>query len=101
MYRESGLENQRRRRPKTEMFVNILRFISNYGQFGGIQIPKLMYLCYVEHSRLREFLASLTDKKLLCYYEKTRRYKITQKGMRFLENYKPVGGLLNATKRVR
>ncbi len=97
MYRESGLENQRRRRPKTEMFVDILRFISNYGQFGGIQIPKLMYLCYVEHSRLREFLASLTDKKLLCYYEKTRRYKITQKDMRFLGNYKPVGGLLNAT----
>jgi len=97
MYRESGLENQRRRRPKTEMFVDILRFISKYGQFGGIQIPKLMYLCYVEHSRLREFLASLTEKKLLCYYEKTRRYKITQKGVRFLENYKPVGGLLNAT----
>ena len=88
MYRESGLENQRRQCPKTEVFVDILRFISNYGQFGGIQIPKLMYLCYVEHSKLRDFLASLTEKKLLCYYEKTRRYKITQKGMRFLENYK-------------
>jgi predicted transcriptional regulator len=97
MDRDSGLENQRRQRPNREAFVDILRFISNYGQFGGIQIPKLMYLCYVEHSRLKDFLASLTEKKLLCYYEKTRRYKITQKGMRFLKNYKPVGGLLNAT----
>jgi predicted transcriptional regulator len=97
MERVSGLENQRRQRPKTEVFVDILRYISNYGQFGGIQIPKLMYLCYVEHNRLRDFLTSLTEKKLLYYYEKTRRYKITQKGMRFLENHKPVGGLLNAT----
>lgn len=97
MYRESGLKHQRRQRAKTEVFVDILRYISNYGQFGGIQIPKIMYLCYVEHNRLREFLSNLTEKKLLCYYEKTRRYKITQKGIRFLENYKQVGGLLNAS----
>ncbi|HEX9320435.1 MAG TPA: winged helix-turn-helix domain-containing protein [Nitrososphaeraceae archaeon] len=100
MYREVGSKNQMKHRARTEVIVDILKYISSYGQAGGIQIPRIMYLCYVEHSRLRKFLTNLTEKKLLCYYEKTRRYKITQKGIKFLENYKQVGGLFNSSKTV-
>lgn len=100
MYKELGPKKQSKHRARTEVIVDILKYISSCGQAGGIQIPRIMYLCYVEHSRLRKFLANLTEKKLLCYYKKTRRYKITQKGIKFLENYNQVGGLLDAPKTV-
>jgi predicted transcriptional regulator len=85
MNRQHGLTDSCKQNFKTDLIVKILNYISKYGQCGGIQITKIMYFCYLEHGKLRKFLASLTEKKLLCYYTTTKRYKITQKGIDFLE----------------
>jgi predicted transcriptional regulator len=75
---------------KADIIVEILKYISSYGHVGGLQITSLMYLCYVEHSRLKRFLVNLADKNLVEYYKKSRRYKITQNGANFLEKYKTI-----------
>ena len=82
-------------RKKADIIVEILKYISSYGHVGGLQITSLMFLCYVEHSRLKKFLVNLTDKKLVEYYKNSRRYKITQNGANFLEKYKTITNLPN------
>jgi predicted transcriptional regulator len=96
--RKPGLHTENRSivhripRKKADIIVEILKYISSYGHVGGLQITSLMYLCYVEHSRLKKFLVNLTDKKLVEYYKNSRRYKITQNGTNFLEKYKTIRG---------
>jgi predicted transcriptional regulator len=91
--RKPGLHTENRiPRKKADIIVEILKYISSYGHVGGLQITSLMYLCYVEHSRLKKFLVNLTDKKLVEYYKNSRRYKITQNGANFLEKYKTIRG---------
>lgn len=75
-------------RKKPEIIVEILKHISSYGHAGGLQITSLMYLCYVEHGRLKKFLVNLAEKNLVEYYKKSGRYKITHDGTIFLEKYR-------------
>jgi predicted transcriptional regulator len=82
-------------RKKAEIIVEILKHISSYGHAGGLQITSLMYLCYVEHGRLKKFLVNLAEKNLIEYYKKSGRYKITQDGAIFLEKYRTTKSLPN------
>jgi predicted transcriptional regulator len=48
---------------------------------------KIMYKAFLSHIQLNEYLRVVTESELLSYDIETQTYKITEKGIRFLELY--------------
>ncbi len=61
---------------------------------GGATKTRLMYNAYLSYSQLREYLAFLQEKNLMMYDDKVHVYKLTEKGLHFLNVYNEVGDLL-------
>ena len=47
----------------------------------------IMYKAFLSHIQLKEYLRIVTENELLSYDTQTQTYKITEKGIRFLELY--------------
>lgn len=54
---------------------------------GQVTKTKIMYMAYVPHEQMSEFLALLVDNGLLTLDNQIRLYQITAKGKMFLEMY--------------
>lgn len=63
---------------------------------GGAAKTKIMYKAFLSYAQLKEYLALLLQNGLLEYLEGEQVYKITQKGMRFLQLYDQVGQLISS-----
>jgi predicted transcriptional regulator len=53
----------------------------------------IMYKAYLTHSQLKQFLSSLADKGLIEYQREDRLYRITEKGIYFLQVYNQLSQL--------
>jgi predicted transcriptional regulator len=54
---------------------------------GGVTKTKIMYMAFVPHEQMAEFLALLTENDLITFDRRTHLYSTTPKGMQFLNAY--------------
>lgn len=71
-----------RYRSKTEVVYYILNTVRNEGD-GAIK-TKIMYGSFLTYKQLNDYLALMTDADLLYYNSETNTFKVTEKGLRFL-----------------
>jgi predicted transcriptional regulator len=57
------------------------------GGTDGLMKTKIMYQAYLSHDQMKEYLSVLIESELLNYDVYTRKFKTTEKGLRFLEIY--------------
>jgi len=63
---------------------------------GGITKTRIMYRAFLSYTQMKENLTALTEKDLLRYNEDTRRFKTTEKGLRFLDIYNRISDMIKA-----
>jgi predicted transcriptional regulator len=78
-----------RYRSRTELASNILEAAN-----GGATKTRIMYKAFLSYAQLKEYLAMLADNGLLVRDIEGDLYRTTNKGIRFLETSRQLGGLL-------
>jgi predicted transcriptional regulator len=63
---------------------------------GGAAKTKLMYSAFLSYSQMKEYLMMLTQNDLLSYDLNTRTFKTTEKGLRLIEVYNQMDGMIKA-----
>lgn len=76
-------------RSRTEIVYQILETVRHAGNGAGK--TKIMYSALLSSAQLKEYLTILTGNDLLGYDSVTRTFKITGKGIKFLEIYNRIG----------
>lgn len=76
-------------RSRTEIVYQILETVRHAG--NGAKKTKIMYSALLSSVQLKEYLTILTGNDLLGYDSVTRTFKITGKGIKFLEIYNRIG----------
>jgi predicted transcriptional regulator len=61
---------------------------------GGATQTKIMYSTFLSYNQLKEYLMVLTQNDLLSYDLNTRTFKTTEKGLRFIEAYDQMDGMI-------
>jgi predicted transcriptional regulator len=54
---------------------------------GELTKTKIMYQAYLSHDQMKEYLSVLIENDLLGYDVYTRKFKTTEKSLRFLDAY--------------
>jgi predicted transcriptional regulator len=67
---------------------------------GGAAKTKIMYRAFLSYAQLKEYLAVLLENGLIEYSKADQFYRITQKGMRFVQLYNQVGELISPGERI-
>lgn len=79
---ENGIhEKIMRHRSSTEILRQILQCVSQC----GFTKTKIMYKAYLSYAQMKEYTKFLEEKDLIKYEEGTQLYKITEKGIDFLQ----------------
>ncbi len=96
-------------RSKMEVVFDILEIADRGGSFGshyddnnndhhtggvGVIQTEIVNKTLLDYNRLKEYLRVLTENDLLSFDSATRKFKITQKGRRFLEIYNNMSDLV-------
>ncbi len=55
---------------------------------------KIMYQAFLSYKQLEEHLSFLIKKGLLCFDENTRTFRVTEKGLQFLEMYNHIEDMI-------
>ena len=63
---------------------------------SGTTKTKIMYQAFLSYGQLQDYLAVLTQHDLLSYDLDTRTFKTTKKGLRFIEVYNHMDGMIKA-----
>jgi predicted transcriptional regulator len=82
-------------RSKTDIVARILQAAN---ESNGITQTKIMYRGFLSYVQLREYLVMLVENGLLEYFEGTRTYRTTEKGLKFLNMYEKMEELAPGTK---
>lgn len=89
-------------RSTTEIIFDILE-IADRGSFGGrydddhtdgVMQTEIINKALVGYNQLKEYLKVLTESDLLSFDSATRKFKITQKGRRFVQIYNNMSDLV-------
>ena len=64
------------------------------GGIGGLTKTKIMYQAYLSHDQFKDYLTVLTESGLLNYDVYTRKFKTTEKGLRFLDAYNQMSDVM-------
>jgi predicted transcriptional regulator len=80
-------------RSRTEIIALILATATN-----GATKTRMMYGAYLSYTQIVEYLKLLQVKGLLVYEEGTQQYKLTEKGLHFLDVYEKISEVLTVTK---
>jgi predicted transcriptional regulator len=80
-------------RASTEIIDTMLRSIKS-----GATKTHIMYQAYLSYGQLKEYLKLLQEKKLIKYEESSRLFKITERGVRFINAYDKISELVPNTK---
>ena len=78
--------------------INIIRLIlevSNEANYAR-KTTKIMYKVLLNHPQLKEYWTVLTESHLISYDVDTQTFKITEKGLKFLNAYSETGKLIQA-----
>jgi predicted transcriptional regulator len=81
----------KRPRSRNEIVASILRSVT---ERGGLGITKIMYGSYLSYGQVTRFLQLIKENGLLDYDERIGLYKITEKGLQYLELYEKMDDLL-------
>jgi predicted transcriptional regulator len=71
-------------RDRFEILNLILQIANGY---NNVTMTKIMNRALLSYNQMKEHLAFLTEKGLLCYDKDNGTFKTTEKGMRFLQIY--------------
>jgi len=71
-------------RTRTEIAAQVLQAANGHNE---ITKTKIMYKAFLTHTQLQEYLAILIQNGLLEYLDRTKSYKTTEKGLKFLKIY--------------
>jgi predicted transcriptional regulator len=74
--------------------MEIINKILQVANGGGATRTKIMYRAYLSHSQMKDYLMDLTQKDLLSYDLDTQTFKTTEKGLRFIEVYNQMDGMI-------
>ena len=80
---------------KTDIVIQILETVNNYedvndyedGEEKGITLETLMNRVSLGNTPIEQYLKSLVENDLLNYDSYTQTFKITEKGLKFLQTY--------------
>ncbi len=75
-----------RHRSKIDIIGHILE-AANDSSSSGTTRSRIMYKAFLSYPQLKQYLEALIESGLLSYDTKTRTFKTTKKGMRFLNTY--------------
>jgi predicted transcriptional regulator len=80
-------------RSKTEIISQVLGAAATNGEEGsnGATKTQIMYKSFLSFDQLNRYLSLLLENKLLNYDKKTAKYKVTDKGLKFLKLYDQIG----------
>lgn len=73
--------------------MDIAATVLNIAQGGALK-TKIMYAAFMSYPQLKEYLGLLEENKLLEYDSKTKLYRATEEGKRFLNGYRELYRLL-------
>ena len=82
-------------RSRSEIVIQILE-VANESDSDGATKTEIMYKVFLSYVQLKEYLVVLIDSDLLHYVGETHTFKITEKGLRFLEAYNEIDPVLNS-----
>ena len=88
-------------RSTTEVVLDILE-IADRGSFeghyddhtDGVMQTEIIYKAHLGYKQLKGYLRVLTENDLLSFDSATRKFKITQKGRRFVQIYNKMSDLV-------
>jgi predicted transcriptional regulator len=69
-------------RSRTEIAAQILQAANDHDE---ITKTKIMYKAFLTYAQLQEYLALLIQNGLLEYFDGTKSYRTTEKGLKFLK----------------
>ena len=76
-------------RSRTEIVEMILQTARS-----GATKTKIMYKAYLSYTQVKEYLSFLLENGLIKYEEGTQIYRITEKGLHFLQVYSEISDLV-------
>jgi len=82
-------------RDRFEILGLILQIANGY---NNLTMTKIMNRALLSYSQMKEHLAFLTEKDLLCYDKDNGTFKTTGKGMRFLQIYARMEDMINLSQ---
>ena len=62
----------------------------------GASITKIMYNAYLSYALVKKYINFLKENQMVTYEEKTRFYKTTDKGKRFLRMHEEINKMFNS-----
>ena len=78
-----------------EIFASILSSVTGN---DGLGFTKIMYNCYLSYGQVTRFLQFANENDFLVYDNNTELFKITDKGLQFLELYGKMDNLHRSDK---
>ena len=79
-----------RYRSRTDIIGEIL----NAANGNNTSKTKIMYTAFLSSAQMKEYLMILTESDLLRYNSSTHTFKTTEKGLKFLEAYNQMDGMI-------
>jgi len=79
-------------RDKNEIFASIL----NTASTGDVRLTKIMYSSFLSYTQVVEYLQSLVEMQFLNYNVVAKSYRITVKGLKFLQLHEKMCKMLSA-----
>jgi predicted transcriptional regulator len=76
---------------------DILQTANSYG--NGASQTKIMYNAFLSYSQVQEYLTILIDKSLLQHDIGNQRFRITERGLNFLQLCDQIGDLIKEEQR--
>lgn len=84
-----------RYRSRTDIIGMVLQAA---GRKSGANKTRLMYSAFLSYAQVKEYTDYLTEKGLLIYEKETQLYRLSHKGLEFLELYDRMNDLINADR---
>ena len=78
--------------------IEIISGILDAANGGGVTKTKIMYKAYISFDQMKDYLTVLTENNLLNYDTYTQTFRTTEKGLRFLNLYNQMDGMIKTVE---
>ena len=87
-------------RSRIEIIGRILEAINvnGGGRYGCSSLTQIMYKAFLGFAQTKEYVTDLIDSDLLLYDLTSQTYRVTEKGMRFLQYYNQVDEMIGLSQ---
>ena len=80
---------------------HIISEILDAANGGNATKTKLMYKAYLSFGQIKEYLSVLIESELLNYDVYTRKFKTTEKGLRFLDTFNQMSDMIKEKEQLQ